>query len=148
MSKTALLDTFQALSLKWLFSIRKKRYSLSVKHSRQLRRFLAMLAPCLWVATASFTEHVSAQFPLCVPAQSPCCPQPTNDTSESCPACHVTVTVAAKQAGYLERLNSFSRAQGALRRRPRATVIASRRELSPGLHFRAAVFDLKDDLRI
>jgi hypothetical protein len=103
---------------------------------------------CVWIATASFAEHVSAQFPLCQPAHSPCCPLPANNTSESCPACHVTVTIAKKETHEQKRVDPLSQAQNVVRQLPNRPVIASQRELTPGLRYRTAIFDLKDDLRI
>ena len=126
----------------------RKRYSFCVNRSHHLRGFFSVLVGCVWITTACFAEHVSAEFPLCQPAQSPCCPQPANNTSESCPACHITTTVAAKDTREQERLNSIPQAQNALRRRPCPPVTASRRESTPGLRYQPAVFDLKDDLRI
>ena len=119
-----------------------------MNRSRHVRGLLALLLACLWIATASWAEHISAEFPLCQPAQSPCCPQPANNTSESCPACHITVTVAAKENREQERPNPLRRAKNAPSPRLSQPAIASRRELTPGLHHRTAVFALKDDLRI
>jgi hypothetical protein len=119
-----------------------------VKLSRHLRGFFSLLLACLWITTASLAEHISAEFPLCQPAQSPCCPQPANNTSESCPACHISVTVAAKETREQERLKSLPQARNALSRQPNPPVTVSRRELTPGLHYRTTVFDLKDDLRV
>jgi hypothetical protein len=126
----------------------RKRYSRSVKHGRHLRGFFSLFVICVWIATASFAEHVSAQFPLCQPSQSPCCPLPANNSSESCPACHVTVTVAEEQTREQEQSDPLPQAQNAGGQRPNSPVVASRRELTPGLRYRAAVFDLKADLRI
>ena len=126
----------------------RKRYSLSVEHGRHLRWFISLLVICVWIATASFAEHVFAQFPLCQPSQSPCCPLPANNTSESCPACHVTVTVAEKQTREQERFNPLPQAQNVVSQRPNSPVIASQRELTPGLRYRTSVFNFKDDLRI
>jgi hypothetical protein len=126
----------------------RKRYSLSVKLGSHLRGLFSLLVICVWIATACFTDHVSAQFPLCQPSQSPCCPLPANNSSESCPACHVTVTVAEEQTREQEGLNPIPQAQNVDSQRSNSPVIASRRELTPGLHYRTAVFDLKVDLRI
>ena len=126
----------------------RKRYSQNVKRNRHLRVFFSLLVICGWIATASFAEHVSAQFPLCQPAQSPCCPLPANNTSESCPACHVTVTIAKKETHEQKRVDPLSQAQNVVRQLPNRPVIASQRELTPGLRYRTAIFDLKDDLRI
>jgi len=59
-------------------------------------------------------KHVSAEFPLCQPAHLPCCPQPVNNTSESCPACHISDTVAAKKTLEQERLKSLPQTPNAL----------------------------------
>jgi len=113
-----------------------------------------LLLACAWIATASFAEHVSAEFPLCRPERTPCCPPPANNNSESCPACHVSVsTVAAKDAsepGTRERRqrNFFPAAENARPRQTGLSAIASRRELTRGLRYRAPVFELKEDLRI
>ena len=126
----------------------RKRYSRSVKHGRHLRRFFSLFVICVWIATACFAEHVSTPFPLCQPSQSPCCPLPANNNSESCPACQVTITVAEEQTGEQERLNPLPQAQNVVSQWSNSPVIASQRELTPGLQYRTSVFDLKDDLRI
>jgi hypothetical protein len=126
----------------------RKRYSRSVKLGSHLRGLFSLLVICVWIATACFAEHVSAQFPLCQPSQSPCCPLPANNSSESCPACNVTVTVAEKQTREQDQSNPLPQAQNVGSQRPNSPVIASRRELTPGLSYRTPVFDLKVDLRI
>src|SRR5271154_1907448 len=113
-----------------------------------LRRFFALLVGCLWITTASLAEHVSAEFPFCQPSHSPCCPQPVNNSNESCPACHISVTVALKENGQQERQNSLARTRNKPSPRPTPPVIASFRELTPGIRYRPAIFDLKDDLRV
>ena len=119
-----------------------------MKLGRHLRAIFSLLLACLWITTASWAEHVSAEFSLCQPAQSPCCPQPVNNTSESCPACHISVTVAAKETVKQERLKSPPQTQNALNHQANPPVAASRRELTPGLRYQPTVFDLKDDFRI
>jgi hypothetical protein len=106
----------------------------------------------MWITTASWAEHVAAEFPLCQPARSPCCPQPVNNTGESCPACHVSSAVAAKRSVEQEReqenSKSVSRTPRALSHQANVRVIVSRRELTRGLYYRPTVFGLKDDFRI
>ena len=119
-----------------------------MNRSRHVRGFLALLLACLWIAAASWAEHISAEFPLCQPAQSPCCPQPASNTSESCPACHISVTIAAKDIREQERLKSLPKARIALSHQPKPPATSSRRELTAGLCNRTTVFDLKDDLRV
>ena len=134
----------------FLSSVRRKRYSLSVKLRRHLRTFFALLLAGLWITTASWAEHVSAEFPLCQPAHSPCCPQPVNNSSESCPACHISDTVAAKKTleHERERSKSLPQIQNWLSHQANPLVTAPPRELTPGLCYRPTVFDLKDDLHI
>lgn len=120
----------------------------TVQHRRQLRGLFSLLLLCLWITTASLAEHVSADFPLCQPEHLPCCPQPVNNTNESCPACHVSVLVAAKETQQQERLEFYPSTRNAPRERLGLLPTASRRELIPGLRHRIAVFDFKDDLRI
>ena len=123
-----------------------------MKAGRFLRALLPLLAVCLWITAASWAEHVAAEFPLCQPAKSPCCPLPAKNTGESCPACHISNAVAAKKSVEQEReqegSKSASRTPGALNRRVGSRVVVSRRELTRGLHYRPTVFGLKDDLRI
>jgi hypothetical protein len=127
--------------------IARKRYSLNVKLGR-VRTFFSLFLACLWITTASLAEHVSAEFPLCQPTHSPCCPQPVNNTSESCPACHISVTVAAKKTLEQERFKPRPQTQDALNHRANPAVVAPHRELTAGLRYQPTVFDLKDDLRI
>ncbi len=124
----------------------RKRYSLNVK-LRRVRTFFSLFLACLWITTASLAEHVLAEFPLCQPTHSPCCPQPANNTSESCPACHIPVTVAAKKTLEQERLKPRAQTRAALNHRAPPPVIASHRELTAGLRYQRTVFDLKDDFR-
>jgi hypothetical protein len=123
-----------------------------VKAGRSVRALLALLLACLWITTASWAEHVAAEFPLCQPAHSPCCPQPVNNTNESCPACHISDTVAAKKSVEQEReqegSKSLPRAQNAANHRANPRVTAFRREHTRGLYYQPTVFDLKDDLRV
>jgi len=130
----------------------RKRYSLNVKAGGRLRSFLCLLLACVWITTASWAEHVAAEFPLCQPAQSPCCPQPANNTSESCPACHIANAVAARKSVEQEReqeaAKSLPRTRNAHRDQANPRVGAFRRELTRGLYYQPTVFDLKDDFRI
>ena len=119
---------------------------------RHLRAVLSLLLACLWITTASWAEHVSAEFPLCQPAHSPCCPLPANNTSESCPACHISDTVATRKTLEHEReqegLKSVPQTQTAFSHQAKQHGTASHRELTAGLRYEPTVFDLKDDLRI
>jgi hypothetical protein len=115
---------------------------------RQLRRMLSLLLACLWITSASFAEHLSAEFPLCQPEHSPCCPLPLNNASQSCPACQVSVTVAEKEESKSERVRFAKLPQKVHDSRPHPLVRASLRELTPGLRYHPAVFQLKDDLRV
>jgi hypothetical protein len=115
---------------------------------RRLRALFSLFLACLWITTACWAEHVSAEFPLCQPTKSPCCPQPVNNTNESCPACHISVTVAAKKTFEQERLKPRRQKRVALNHWSSPPVITSRRELTQGFRFQPTVFDLKDDLRI
>jgi len=114
----------------------------------RLRTLFSLFLACVWITTASWAEYVSAEFPLCQPTHSPCCPQPVNNSSESCPACHISITVAAKKTLEQERLKPRPQKRAALNHWSIPPVITSHRELSPGLRYRPMVFDLKDDLRI
>jgi hypothetical protein len=112
-----------------------------------------LLMVCLWVTSAAFAEHVSAEFSLCQPDRSPCCPQPVNNagnSGESCPACRIVVSVAEKDSKEQdqEQPRLASRTGDQRLRRPSRPAIASHRELTDGLRYRRVVFDLKDDLRI
>lgn len=117
-----------------------------------LRVVLSLLLACLWITTASSAEHVAAEFPLCQPAHSPCCPQPANNTSESCPACHTSDPVAEKKTVEQEReqeeLKCRLRTQTAIIHQANPSLTAARRELTAGFRYQPMVFDLKDDLRI
>ncbi|HEY9138244.1 MAG TPA: hypothetical protein VIM67_08235, partial [Terriglobus sp.] len=92
--------------------------------------------------------HLSAEFPLCQPEHLPCCPLPVNSAAETCPACQVTVTVAEKEESKSERLHLTPRAATVHDPRPRPLIHSPQRELTQGLRYHPAVFQLKDDLRI
>lgn len=119
---------------------------------RHLRAVLSLLLVCLWITTASWAEHVAAEFVLCQPAHSPCCPQPASNTSESCPACHVSETVAEKkiveQKRGQEELECRPQTQAAISHQAGPSLAAAHCELTAGFRYQPMVFDLKDDLRI
>jgi hypothetical protein len=108
----------------------------------------ALLLACLWITSASFAEHLSAEFPLCQPDHSPCCPLPVNNAPESCPACHAPVTVAEKEESNSEGVRITLRSECVPHPRPVLLIHMGRREFESGLRYRPTVFQLKDDLRI
>ncbi len=126
----------------------RRRYSMSVISRSRLRRFFALLVGCLWLTTASLAEQVSAQFPLCQPSHSPCCPEPAGNSSESCPVCYVSASAALKEDGQQERSESLARAENARISQPSRSAIASLPQVTLGASHRPCVFALKDDLRI
>jgi hypothetical protein len=125
----------------------RRRYSLSVKCWVHRRRLLPLFLVCIWITTWAFAEHASAQFPLCQPENLPCCPSSTNTTNVSCPACRLSVPVAAKDKSEQERSQSVLQAK-ITRTHRLGGPVASTRELTSGFRYRRVVFSLKDDLRI
>jgi hypothetical protein len=121
---------------------------LNVKYRKHLRGLLPLFLACLFVTGTIFAERASAEFPLCQPERSPCCPQSTNTTNASCPACGLSAPIAAKDTSEQKRPRQVSQVKKAPSYRPVKVVIASFRELTPGLRYQRTVFDLKDDLRI
>ena len=108
----------------------------------------ALLLACVWITSLSFAEHLTAEFPLCQPDHSPCCPLPVNSAPETCPACQVSVTVAERGESPSEGVPLTPHAEKDQHSRPNPLIRLTPRELTPGLRYQAAVFDLKDDLRI
>ena len=108
----------------------------------------ALLLACLWLTSAPFAEHLSAEFPLCQPEHSPCCPLPVNNAPASCPACQASSTVAEKEESKSEEVRLAPRYERVPRYELARPVPVVLRELTPGLRYHTAVFQLKDDLRI
>jgi hypothetical protein len=108
----------------------------------------ALFLACVWITSASFAEHLSAEFPLCQPDHSPCCPLPVNYAPGSCPACQVSVTVAEKEESKSEKVRFTSGSESVLHAKPDLLIQVAPRELILGLRFNPTVFQLKDDLRI
>src|ERR1700733_133973 len=123
-----------------------------MRFGRRTRLLCTLLLAAAWMASVSWTESAFAQFILCQPAQSPCCPQPGNNTSESCPACQLAANSAFRQTrdpedGQSQRQRDFLPAH--VSRKPnRRSPRGPRRKLVQGLRYQPGVFDLKDDLRI
>jgi len=141
-------DNLSALLKCDLLRIRRKQYSRSVKCWIHRRGLLPLLLACLWIATAAFAEHASAEFPLCQPERSPCCPPSANTTNISCPACSLSAPIAANDKSEHEASRSVPHANHTPGLRTGLPVAASVRELTPGLRYQRTVFALKDDLRV
>ena len=108
----------------------------------------ALLLAFVWLTSASFAEHLSAEFPLCQPEHTPCCPLPVNYTPGSCPACQVSVTVPEKEESKSEKVRFAARSESVLHPRPDTQIRVVLREFTPGLRYHPTVFQLKDDLRV
>jgi hypothetical protein len=119
-----------------------------VSSSGQLRRIFALLLACVWITSTSSAEHLSAEFPLCQPDHSPCCPLPVNSAPESCPACQVSITVAEKEESASESAPLTHHSEIDYYSKPNPLIRLALRELTPGLRYQPTVFQLKDDLRI
>lgn len=115
---------------------------------RPVRRMLALFLVCFWITSASFAEHLSAEFPLCQPDHSPCCPLPENNAPESCPACQVTVTAVQKEESRADQGQLVARSESVAYPAPDIFVPADVHELTRGLGHHPTVFQLKDDMRI
>ncbi|MBT9329599.1 hypothetical protein [Paracidobacterium acidisoli] len=121
---------------------------------RYLRTCCIVLVGCLWITAASWSEHVAAQYPLCQPSHLPCCPQPVSNTSESCPACHLSITSAAKEVLEQERQQERQKALSQNLSTPgpvtgvAVSTMEAHRELTAGLYYPLEVFALKEDLRV
>jgi hypothetical protein len=119
-----------------------------VSQSRHLRRVFSLLLACLWIANASFAQHLSAEFPLCQPERFPCCPLPINNARQSCPACQVSLVIAKKEELKSEAARFASLPKGPHNFPPQPLIDEPLQELTQGLRYHPVVFQLKDDLRI
>jgi hypothetical protein len=108
----------------------------------------ALFLVCVWITSAAFAEHLSAEFALCQPDHSPCCPLPVNYAPGSCPACQVSSTVAKKEESPAEGVRLTPLGESVHYTGPDLRIRKPLRELTPGLRYDPAVFQLKDDLRI
>jgi hypothetical protein len=108
----------------------------------------SLLLACLWITSASFAVHLSAEFPLCQPDHSPCCPLPVNNAAESCPACQVSANVAEKEESKSEAVGFTPRPESVQDFGTQPLRRVALRELTQGLRYYPMVFQLKDDLRI
>jgi hypothetical protein len=117
--------------------------------SIHFRRIFAVALACFWFTSASFAEHLSAEFPFCQPDHSPCCPQPFSSTPGSCPACQTPVAVAAKHESKSDSVRVTPRYEQIVycSRRP-VRIRVSPREIIAGLRYHPTVFQFKEDLRI
>jgi hypothetical protein len=123
-----------------------------MRFRRRTRLLYVLLFVVAWLASASWTESAFAQFILCQPTHSPCCPTPENNNSESCPACQLTASTAAQETRSPEsrqdqRQRDLLRIRVS-RRQGTPVKFELRREFQQGFHYQARVFDLKDDLRV
>ena len=116
--------------------------------SRHVRRLFSLLLAGLWITSASFAEHVSAEFPFCQPDHSPCCPLPVNYAPGPCPACQVNLTVSEREESKSEEVRFTALSESVPLSRPDPQIRVAPKELTPGLRYHPAVFQLKDDLRV
>ena len=117
--------------------------------NRRGGKALAVAVAVLWIATLAFAETAVTPAMHCQRGHMPCCPQSSN--GESCTSARCTEQAPEKAEAQVVQADQEkgqavvppAEPEGARRFSPGPV-----RELTAGLHFRSAVFRLKDDLRI
>jgi hypothetical protein len=114
---------------------------------RQTYRWLGLALSAVWVVTLPTADNAVTQAMHCQRSHMPCCPR-NSGSGENCSGARCTEQVPEKSESQAAKAKTEAAA-----RSPRNDVSASSapapiRELTSGLRFHAAVFRLKDDLRI
>jgi hypothetical protein len=115
---------------------------------RRTYRALALVLAAVWIVTLAFADTAVTPAMHCQRGHMPCCPRGSD--GENCSSARCTEQVPEK-----------SEAQDAQAKEGEAVAVVPARmeapgafspepvlELTSGLHYQAAVFRLKDDLRI
>ena len=116
---------------------------------RRTGRAVALVLSAVWVITLAFAETAVTPAMHCQRGHMPCCPQ--SGSGESCSSARCTEQVPEKaetqnvQAMENEAQAAISTAGVETAQAPGAEPL---QEPTAGLHYRAPVFRLKDDLRI
>lgn len=114
---------------------------------RRAYRSLALVLSAIWICTLAMAGTAVTPAMHCQRSHMPCCPR-SGGNGESCSGARCTEQVPEKSEAQAVK----AKAEAATRS-PRSDLSASSapaqiRELTSGLRFHAAVFRLKDDLRI
>lgn len=119
------------------------------KLHRRTGRALALALSAVWVVTLAFADTAVTPAMHCHRSHMPCCPR--SDNGESCSDARCTEQVPEKAEAQVVQEKEGEAEAVVL---PAGIDTASQpareplRELTPGLRYGAAVFRLKDDLRI
>jgi len=108
-------------------------------------RWLALALSAIWIWTLATAETAVTPAMHCQRSHMPCCPR-NGGNGESCSGARCTEQVPEKSEAQVLKAKTEAAA-----RSPRRDVSANPaplHELTCGLGFHAAVFRLKDDLRI
>ncbi len=111
-------------------------------------RALALALAVVWIATLAIGDTAVTPAMHCQRGHMPCCPQ--NSNGESCSSARCTEQVPEKsetQAAGERRDEAIAVAPVRVDAPNRVATVPAR-ELTAGLRYEAAVFRLKDDLRI
>lgn len=115
---------------------------------RRTGQALALALAAVWVATLAFADTAVTSAMHCQRGHMPCCPRSGN--GESCSDARCTEQAPEKaEAQGVQAKEGESQAVVTPILADSASGFAPEpvRELTPGLHYRAPVFHLKDDLR-
>lgn len=114
-----------------------------------MARALTLALTGLWLLTLGFADTAVTPAMHCQQGHMPCCPQ--SSSGESCSSARCAEQIPEKAEAQTE-WTAQDEAQAIVPPAPPAGLQRSGREAVPeltaGLHFRIAVFRLKDDLRI
>ena len=116
---------------------------------RRTGRALALALSVLWVVTLAFADTAVTPAMHCQRGHMPCCPRSGN--GESCSDARCTEQVPEKaeaQAGEEKQAEVEAVVPPAALDAAGRAAMQPVRELTAAFHYRAAVFRLKDDLRI
>lgn len=116
---------------------------LRARYYRRVRRLLTLVLTIAWLATAACAN--AERIPE-IHRHMPCCPAQAGTPGCSTAQCGQVLERTEIRSG--ARVANLPVAEGVSSHWSVPRSAESLRELTPGLRFRAAVFRLKDDLRI
>lgn len=112
-------------------------------------RALALALSAVWVVTLACGDTAVTPAMHCQRGHMPCCPRSGNGESCSDARCVEQVPEKAETQGVQNKDGASQAAVPVVRvEAAKAPAWAPREELTAALHYRTAVFRLKDDLRI
>ncbi len=114
---------------------------------RRMQKLLTIALAAMWLATLACTDAAFASSQHFPHRRMPCCPRSGTPGAQCSPDQCAGGAFQKSDAGYAGKAPALHRTAAPLPSIPQPSLWSSRAWM-PGLCFRAAVFRLKDDLRI